>query len=660
MNLKILIGFSKRNLKANRYLEVPFVLAVSGMLILFNIMSSLLQNKYVQTRHKDLPMFIDMGIIVAFIFTFIFVIYANKFLIKRRNREFALYGILGLEKKHIRKIILAEHIFSYGVIAIISVIGGFVFGKLMFLGLDRLLSDSAGSITDYPFSVKAMIITLMFILFLLLFTYFLNTLSIRNTSPCELLNKAKKGEGEPKNKIFAVSIGLLLLIGGYYIALTTGGVLEGIKNFFLAVIMVIIATYLLFMSFSILVLKIQKRNKNSYYKAKKFLSVTGMLYRMKSSAIGLASIAILSTGIIVTLATTLTIYNGIESLVKTSMPREYIISNNELYMNVNFENYEDREKEIKDIILKASNGKIKNLYSELNFMAPCGKVDNKLIPAKRENFSSAVPMYIICTTVDTYNFEFNKNVSLNKDEVLLSSNSNIKPEKTIILAGKSYKVKYVGGCVPKALGIEAFKIFLPNIDELERFSKYYVLLNMENRKDYEPALPGLSLNFDLENHVSKEEFEKRLFKIADKKLEMREYESYRKDMYELNGGFLFLGIIVGLIFVSGTMLITYYKQISEGTEDREKYQIMKKVGLPSEIIKKTSNSQIIWMFFLPLIVAIIHSLVSSKMIFCLLGLFGIHEYFDYGKSLLIVSSTFAVLYLINFKITVNAYYKRVN
>lgn len=659
MNLRLLIGFSKRNLSANRYLEVPFIFSVSGMLILFNIMSSLLQNKYVQTRHKSLSTFINMGIIVAFVFTFIFVVYANRFLIKRRNREFALYGILGLEKKHIRIIILAEHIFIYAVISVISIIGGFVFGKLAFLGLNRLLSDIDVTVMDYPFSAKTMIITLVVGMFLFIFTYILNTFSLRKTSPCELLCKSKEGEREPKIRIFILLSGITLLIAGYYIAITITGVLQSLTFFFVAVILVIVATYLLFISFSIFVLKMQKRNKDYYYRAEKFLSISGMLYKMKSSATGLASIAVLSTGIVIALSSTLTIYNGIEELVKSAMPREYLVSNDGRNMEVNFDNYKDREKEIKDIIYRASDGKVEKLYSNFDFMSPCIRRNNELIMCTRENFFIGTPMYIICTTLDTYNSEFNENVKLDNNEVLFSSNSGMKLRDKIILAGKSYKVRNVGECVPKTLGIEAVRIFFSNATELKKLSEYYVQVNLEDISEYEPATFRLSLNFNLGDKVDKKSFEKKLFKISDGRLGVREYEDYKKDMYELDGGFLFLGIIVGLIFMSGTMLITYYKQISEGTEDKEKIQIMKKLGLPDELIKKTANSQIVWMFFLPLIVAMLHSLVSSKIIFQLLAMFGIHSYLDYGKNLVIVGITFAIVYFINFKITVNVYYKRV-
>ena len=354
MNLKLAGGFAIKNLKANRYLEIPFILATGTMLILFNIMASLMQNEYVLTRHKELPTFINMGIGVVFIFTFVFVVYANRFLIKRRNKEFALYGILGLEKKHIRKIILIEHIINYSLIAVIAISGGYVFGKLAFMGLNSLMKDTAVKIMDYPFSTQATAITLVYVLFLFVFVYLLNALSIKNASPVELLGREHRGEGEPKNRLVLLLIGLAFLVVGYYIALTINGILKSLLAFFIAVVLVIIATYILFITFSIFMLKIQKKNKNFYYKAKNFLSVSGMIYRMKSSAVGIASIAILSTGVIVTLATTLSIYGSIEAVVTSTMPREYKISN--VAINVTIDNYKDEQKKLMDIIAKAAGG----------------------------------------------------------------------------------------------------------------------------------------------------------------------------------------------------------------------------------------------------------------------------------------------------------------
>lgn len=657
MNLKLAGGFAIKNLKANRYLEIPFILATGTMLILFNIMASLMQNEYVLTRHKELPTFINMGTGVAFIFTFIFVVYANRFLIKRRNKEFALYGILGLEKKHIRKIILIEHIINYSLIAVIAISGGYVFGKLAFMGLNSLMKDTAVKIMDYPFSTQATAITLVYVLFLFVFVYLLNALSIKNASPVELLGREHRGEGEPKNRLVLLLIGLAFLVAGYYIALTINGILKSLLAFFIAVVLVIIATYILFITFSIFMLKIQKKNKNFYYKAKNFLSVSGMIYRMKSSAVGIASIAILSTGVIVTLATTLSIYGSIEAVVASTIPREYKISN--VAINVTIDNYKDEQKKLMDIIAKAAGGEknIVNSFSELSGMIYALQNGSELLPLLGDNANNYHPVPAILSTIDSYNSEFNQNVKLADDEVIISSNSNSLPiESTINLGGKNYKTRIVEGLVPGNFAIEIYKIILPNTSTMDELTRFY-LMDKNDEKGNFPAPLYITEHFDLT--TDKANFEKAFFALGEGKYELAEISDIRKSSYEFNGGFLFLGIIVGVIFLSGTMLITYYKQVSEGSEDREKYQIMKKVGLPDELIKKTTASQVVWMFFLPLAVAAIHSIVSSKIIFQLLGMFGVRTFMDYGSNLLIVGGVFAVVYFVNFKITSNVYYKQV-
>ena len=639
MNLKLAGGFAIKNLKANRYLEIPFILATGTMLILFNIMASLMQNEYVLTRHKTLSTFISMGTGVAFIFTFIFVIYANRFLIKRRNKEFALYGILGLEKKHIRKIILIEHIINYSLIAVIAISGGYVFGKLAFMGLNNLMKDTAVKIMDYPFSTQATVITLVYVLFLFVFVYLLNALSIKNASPVELLGREHRGEGEPKNRLVLLLIGLAFLGAGYYIALTINGILKSLLAFFIAVVLVIIATYILFITFSIFMLKMQKKNKKFYYNAKNFLSVSGMIYRMKSSAVGIASIAILSTGVIVTLATTLSIYGSIEAMVTSTMPREYRISNN--VINVTIDNYKDEQKKLMDIITKAAGGEknIVNSFSELSGMIYALQNGSELLPLLGDNINNYHPVPAILSTIDSYNSEFKQNVKLADDEVIISSNSSSLPiESTINLGGKNYKT------------------ILPNTSTMDELTRFY-LMDKNDEKGNFPAPLYITAHFDLT--TDKANFEKAFFALGEGKYGLAEISDIRKSSYELNGGFLFLGIIVGIIFLSGTMLITYYKQVSEGSEDREKYQIMKKVGLPDELIKKTTASQVVWMFFLPLAVAAIHSIVSSKIIFQLLVMFGVSKFMDYGSNLLIVGGVFAVVYFVNFKITSNVYYKQV-
>lgn len=654
MKGKLALGFALKNLRANRYLELPFLLASGFMLILFYIMVSLLNNDYVNTRHRSLPMIIVLGIIIAGIFSFVFVMYANRFLIKRRHKEFALYGILGLEKRHIRRILFLEHLINFGILMLISNIGGFFSGKFAFLGLNRLLKDVTGSLMHYPFSFMASFITTVYILALLIFVYTFNVFAIKNASPIELLNKDKKGEGEPKNRIILLLTGFSFLIAGYGIALRIEGVLKSIGFFFLAVIFVMIATYLLFVSFSIFILKLQRRRKHFYYKAKHFLSVSGMLYRMKSNAVGLASLSILSTGVIITLASTLAIYGNIEGVVKNTLARDYQIG---YFGQFRLDELSAAKKELNQLVTDALKDDVSDSYMRVSCIGPINREGKEFKPLKKSEFFTPNTLFCIFTTAESYNGQYGKSVKLNKDEILVSANNrSLLKEKDLILGGKEYKGELIENIVPANVGIEAYSIVVADEEVLNEMAGIYQNFDRKGNAINEGRLE-LSMVF---NTNGKE------FTLSEKVTEKGGGSYYieslvelRKGMYELNGGFLFLGIIVGLIFLSGTILITYYKQVSEGIEDRDKYAIMQKIGLPDTLIRKTANVQIVWAFFLPLLVAVIHSLVASKIVYQLLGLFGIHDFSVYGEKLALVGIAFAVIYFVNFKITSNIYYKQV-
>lgn len=376
----ILSKFALKNMKTNRVMLVPFILSSSIMLSLFYIMRSLVSNDYVIHRHKDLPMVINFGTLIVAIFTFMFIIYANRYLIKRRSKEFALYSILGLETRHIRKSIFIEEFITFLVIGILSLLEGHVFGKLSFLGLNKIMKDVNVKLMNYTFSYKSALYLFIFTAIIFIAVYIISCWNIRAVSPMQLLAQQKAGQKEPKSKFIISLLGVLLLAGGYYLALASDGTLNSLKNFFVAVVMVIGATYFLFVSFSIWILKLLKK-RESYYKTKNFLSISGMLYRMKANGMGLASIAVMSTSVIVTIGSTMSIYSGIEGVVNSKLARDYSIS------------YEDRipasmsndeiikiEKSMTDLVKSTVTDKsdIKGLYTKRSSLVPMLKSGSKL------------------------------------------------------------------------------------------------------------------------------------------------------------------------------------------------------------------------------------------------------------------------------------------
>lgn len=649
MSFSMAKKFALQNLKANKLLEIPFVLSSGVMLILFNITASLVNNNYVKTRHVVLPTLINFGIIILAIFTFIFVQYAATFWLKRRSKEFALYGILGLEKKHVGKIISIEFLILFAIIWFAGIVGGYIFGQLCFLFLNFLMKDVSGRLMDYPFSISALINTTALVVVLYLIIIIGSVFRIYMSTPMELLQRTHKGEGEPKSRIIIMLTGFLLLAAGYGIALFVGGLLSSINYFFVAVLATIFATYLLYATFTVFILKAQRNNK-SFYTPKRFLSVSGLLYRMKGNAISLASISILSAGVIISLSTTIAIYSNYIKLGDSVMPREYRIAAG----SENISN-EAMAKRLQSLVESSvpDASMIKDEYTIFDMTTAAVKTGDTIAEYQRD--SKADPIFVIASDLDGYNWRTHQNFKLDEGEILLGDNKNNKIGDTLKIGDRDFKVRKIDSIFPyEYSGVEGYSIVVKDMATLEFVRE---------------ALDGLDINcsvyWDVDG-VDDKEYEDTLVKLKDgiknqltgdgrSVYDVSSRSEMIHNQYEINGGFLFLGVLIGIIFLTGTVLITYYKQISEGYEDREKYQIMKKLGLSDDLIKKTTDSQICLMFYGPLIVAAIHCIVASKIIFRLLGLFGVSDALLYMICLGYVLFIFALIYFVIFKLTSKVY-----
>ena len=649
MSFSMAKKFALQNLKANKLLEIPFVLSSSVMLILFNITASLVNNNYVRTRHVVLPTLIKFGIVILAIFTFIFVQYAATFWLKRRSKEFALYGILGLEKKHVGKIIGIEFLILFAIIWFAGIVGGYIFGQLCFLFLNFLMRDVSGRLMDYTFSISALINTTVLTVILYMIVIIVSGFRIYMSTPMELLQRTHKGEGEPKSRIIIMLAGFILLFVGYGIALFVGGLLSSINYFFVAVLATIFATYLLYATFTVFMLKAQRNNK-SFYTPKRFLSVSGLLYRMKGNAISLASISILSAGVIISLSTTVTIYSNYIKLGDSVMPREYRIEAG----SENISN-EDMAKRLQSLVESSvpDASMIKDEYTIFDMTTAAVKTGDTIAEYQRD--SKADPIFVIASDLDGYNWRTHQNFKLDEGEILLGDNKNNKIGDTLKIGDRDFKVRKIDSIFPyEYSGVEGYSIVVKDMATLEFLRE---------------ALDGLDINcsvyWDVDG-VDDKEYEDTLVKLKDgiknqltgagrSVYDVSSRSEMIHNQYEINGGFLFLGVLIGIIFLTGTVLITYYKQISEGYEDREKYQIMKKLGLSDDLIKKTTDSQICLMFYGPLIVAAIHCIVASKIIFRLLGLFGVSDALLYMICLGDVLLIFALIYFVIFKLTSKVY-----
>ena len=651
MSFSMAKKFALQNLRANKLLEIPFVLSSGIMLILFNVMSSLVNNNYVRTRHVVLPTLIKFGIVILAIFTFIFVQYAINFWLKRRNKEFALYGILGLEKKHVGKIIGIEFFILFAIIWIMGTVGGYIFGQLCFLFLNFLMRDVSGRLMDYTFSISALINTTVLVVVLYLIVIIVSGFRIYMSTPMELLQRTHKGEGEPKSRIIIMLAGFILLAVGYGIALFVGGLLSSINYFFVAVLATIFATYLLYATFTVFILKAQRNNK-SFYTPKKFLSISGLLYRMKGNAISLASISILSAGVIISLSTTVTIYSNYVKLGDSVMPREYKIEAG----SENISN-EDMAKRLQSLVESSVPDKsmIKDEYTTFYMTVAAVKTGDGI--SKYQRGSKANPVFVIASDLDGYNGRTHQNIKLDDGEILLGDNKNNKIGDTLKIGDRNFKVIKIDSIFPyEYSGVEGYSIVVKDMATLEFLREaldgtdincsVYWDVDGANDKEYEDTL--VKLKDGIKNQLTGDG--RSVYDVSSR-------SEMIHNQYEVNGGFLFLGVLIGIIFLTGTVLITYYKQISEGYEDREKYQIMKKLGLSDDLIRKTTASQIGWMFYAPLIVATIHCIVASKIIFRLLGLFGVGDVSLYVICLVSVIAIFAFIYFIIFGFTSRVYEK---
>ena len=652
-------GFAKRNLHANRLLEIPFVLSIGIMFLLFNIMVSLLSNHYVLTRHADLPSVIQFGVVIVAIFTFIFVMYANGFLIKRRNKEFALYGILGLEKKHIRKILFIEYSVLFICALIIGIIGGYIFGKVTFIALNYLLKDTAGSLMDYPFSMKACVSTAVLAFVLFVITLIRNNIKIYLATPVQLLGNQHKGEGEPKNRYLFLLLGFILLGAGYAIALTVQGILSSLVYFFSAALLVLFGTYLLYISFSIFILKLQRGNEKYYYKPTHFLSVSGLLYRMKANAVSLASVSILSTGVLITLSVTAAIYSTIQKTVDYVMPREYLLSSDEAVTTENKDEIEHILYTAANQGLEASNG-LEDDYVSYGYDTAANRVGNELTVVK--SGQAQRPYFMIVRDLASYNKRTHQQIELKDNEILMCANQkNILDLDEIKIGDIIYTIHKVPNFIPSTYAVESYGIIAKDFTVMKKIGEVLQIKNFDNGEYYAPNITA-SLNWNIKaNVVDKVKyFATQSTYAKENSFDFETREETIKKAYELNGGFLFLGVLIGIIFIVGTVLITYYKQINEGYEDRDKFQIMKKVGLPDQLIHQTSNSQVLWLFLAPLAIAALHSLVASKIVSQLLGLFAVNSYMEYAQMLFAVIGIFSIVYFVIFRLTSRAYYRIVH
>jgi putative ABC transport system permease protein len=648
MSSSLYFKLAKTNLKENRKTYFPYMLACLCAVIMFYTMDCIALTEGIKSIRGagSLRMILSYGVKVVAVFSIVFLFYTNSFLIKRRKKEIGLYNVLGMEKKHIGRVLAIETLIVALSSLVLGVLGGIIIGRLLFLILIGLMKLDVTISASFSISVPAIIQTIELFAIIFIVILITNLFQVKMANPIELLQGGQKGEKEPKASWILAISGVIELAVGYGIAVTIESPLKALMSFFIAVILVIVGTYSTFTAGSIALLKLLKKNKKFFYKTNNFVSVSGMIYRMKQNAVGLASICILSTAVLITLSTTFALYAGQEESLKVAHPLDAEIA-------IRNASAEEKNKVLNMIKEDAAKNDvtIKNQvqYDSIHMIA--NQNQNKLKTAeKKDTFASSV-REISFFTVEDYAKMEGKEVSLKDNEVLIFSVVNEYNYDSIIINGKEYKVKDKLNEIKvtnknKNNIIEAYTIIAKDVNVIKdmcnnnlEFSEYDTNFDIQGNKD------NITKYCDaLSSHISSE------------KVSFKSIYTSRKDFYIFNGGFIFIGSFLGLLFALGTVLIIYYKQISEGYDDCGRFQIMQKVGMSKAEVKKTINKQVLMVFFLPLIVAVIHIAFAFKVVSKLLCLFGL---FSTSTLIIAIAATiviFAVAYVIVYTLTAKTYY----
>lgn len=662
MNKGMYTKLAITNIKNNRQFYFPYLLTGIITVAMFYIMCALESNPGIQSMPgaKDLGLILRLGIGVIGIFAVIFLFYTNSFIIKRRKKELGIYNILGMEKRHIAKILSKEAFFT----AIIAIGGGLVTGvlfhKLACMLLYRMIGFNGG--ITFSFSKKGVMITAILFAIVYLLTYIYDLFQVQLANPIELLQSGNKGEREPKTKAIMAVLGVLCLGTGYFIAITTKNPIKALTLFFVAVILVIIGTYLLFTAGSIALLKILRRNKGYYYQTKHFTSVSGMIYRMKQNAVGLANICILSTMVLVAVSTTVSLYVGVEDIMKERYP-------NEINIRAYYDTGAPSEDSIAPIVeksVKESGRKIRHEedYLELYFAAIKDQGQYSLDKEKVKTAGDRVSGFVVLTREDCKK-KYNEEIpELAENEVALFTIKKTDMD-TLVLENRSYHVKEI----KQFQNTEDFETIADIMDEY-----YYVIVNdvqdMERlwqlqKEIYQENSSSISrqvrLDIDGDSEQKKECFENIKTALGPEQAKARilidSRQSNLDEFYQIYGGFLFLGLFLGILFLMITVLIIFYKQISEGYDDKERFSIMEKVGMSNDEVKATIRSQVRTVFFLPILMAAVHVGMAFPMIKRLLSLFGLSNTALFTGCMAGTILVFALIYLLVFLKTSKTYYK---
>ncbi|HBC29768.1 MAG TPA: cell division protein FtsX [Clostridiales bacterium] len=677
MNSSMYLKLAFTNIKKNKNTFFPFGLSCGTMIAMFYMLLSISNQAAESTFYggRTMSSILNLGIWVCGIFSAIVIFYTNGFLLKRRNKELGLYSVLGMEKRHIGKILIWEIILT-GLISLFSgLLGGLLFSKMMFLVLLNLMNF--GTSFEFGISINAVLLTLLIFSAIFLLIILFNNLYLRRLKPIELLQGSNVGDREPKAKWISAILGALCLSIGYYIAVTTENPIQAISKFFVAVLFVITGTYLLFISGSIVLLKGLKKNKKYYYHKTHFITVSGMMYRMKQNAVGLANICILSTAVMVVLSSTVSLYVGIDDVLCTIFPSDVAI--NYVYEpeedeknNLNF-NYDTNliADTVQNHALKY-NVEVKDIQAYYSFNTDGIINEDNLIPGYYGLFDT---VYLYALTLDDY-----RSIGINGESVaklynnevhILSNNSAYSSMESIAIGKQKFKISSFSESMKlydKLVNImgEDTNTILMVVSDFDNLLALQETVNSLRNEEYGRSSIVYNYEFNLTGKLSdKEEFNITL-RDALNEADIPHVASVdsiftsRQDTLSIFGSLFFIGIFIGTLFLIATVLIIYYKQISEGFEDRDRFIIMQNVGMGKKEVKVVIKNQIMTIFYLPILLAVVHIIFAFDIIRKMLAVLNLTNVKLFAGCTFGTILIFVIIYGVVYKLTAKTYYKIVN
>ena len=694
---RIYPGMAFSNIIKNRRVYLPYMIACTFTTAIYYIICSLGDNSSLTELWGGniIRTYMGVGQLIVSIFAVIFLFYVNSFLLKRRQSEFGLYNILGMEKRHIAKIIAFETLYTYMAVAVCGTVFGILLDKLIYLILLKMLGAAVpvGFYISGSAIAKSLILTgAIFVLMLL------NSIRlIHKARPVELLRSDSAGEREPKAKWALALLGVILLGAGYYIAVTVQNPITAFMLFFAAVVLVIAGTYLLFTAGSIALLKLLRKNKNYYYRTKHFISISSMLYRMKRNAAGLANICILSTMVLVMVSATMFMYMGSNEMLRIRYPAEFVMT-----ASVDDPGAPEAASLLDDAISNEGlAGKDAITYRDLSLNAFYDEnTGGFTTDPDIYQSSSAVDMLDQISTfvfipLEDYNRCSGRHMKLDSDSDVLvyytGSSAALDPASdTITIDGQQFDIRHEldsmirnsnivasinGGCFIIVKDISVIEKILETSAELSGDDQSFISFNYMTDIKGDPkensdaigrvydqvlaAISGLDADGSTDQGGSADtdggNGESATAPGSTVSLQCRSVESvsYTADFT----GLFFIGIFLGLLFLMATVLIMYYKQLTEGYEDRKRFEILQNVGMSHTEVRRSINSQILIVFFMPLVTAGIHVAFDFPFIFRVMTLMNLFDKKLFALCTAGCFLAFTVFYIVVYLLTSRLYYR---